>query len=150
VRAAGGALVVVDHRGGLPGPVAEHLGDRGPFPRIGRQLVGRLAAHQDRGVASAAGQRPRRSKRSGVGTVHEVVGDRGIECLEGLGGAQLGDPAGVLQLEDLDRPLDVGQAPAPELEVRRGVGAARHPLGVDPRLIRRISVRSFSLRPAAG
>ena len=42
--------------------------------------------------------------------------------------------AGVPHLQQLDRPLDVGQSPATELEVGLPVGAARQPLVVDARL----------------
>jgi hypothetical protein len=43
---------------------------------------------------------------------------------------------GVLELEQLHGPLDVGEPPSTQLEVRMGVGAARQPLGLDPRLER--------------
>ena len=44
------------------------------------------------------------------------------------------DLVGVPELHQLHGPLDVGEAAAPELGVRRRVGAARQPLGVDARL----------------
>src|SRR3712207_7968907 len=40
----------------------------------------------------------------------------------------------LLHLHQLGRPLDVGESPAPELQVGRGVGASGQPLVVDPRL----------------
>ena len=42
--------------------------------------------------------------------------------------------AAVLQLQQLDGPLHVGQAARAELEVQGAVGAARDALGLDPRL----------------
>ena len=64
---------------------------------------------------------------------HARLGGRG-QRVEGARGAQRRVLAGVLQLEQLDRPLDVGEPPATELEVGVRVGAARQPLRVDPGL----------------
>ena len=47
---------------------------------------------------------------------------------------QLRRPGGVLQLQQLDGPLDVGEAAAAELGVGGRVGAARQPLPLHPRL----------------
>ena len=41
---------------------------------------------------------------------------------------------GVPELQQLGHPFHVGQAARAELQVQRGVHAARHPLGLDPRL----------------
>ena len=49
-------------------------------------------------------------------------------------GPQRGQPRAVLQLQQLDGPLDVGEPAAAELGVQGRVGAARQPLGLDPRL----------------
>ena len=62
--------------------------------------------------------------------------DRHLERLERLGGPQLRDGARMLHLQQLHRPLDVGQAARPQLEMGLGVRAAGQPFRVHARLDR--------------
>ena len=68
-----------------------------------------------------------------VGLVEQPGGDRGRAAPPGVEVVRsAGQLPGVLQLQQLDRPLDVGQPAAAELEVPGRVGAARQPLRLDP------------------
>ena len=57
-----------------------------------------------------------------------------LECGHRAGEAQLRQGGGVLELEQLHRPLDVGQAPVAKLEVGAAVGTARQSLRLHPGL----------------
>ena len=80
-------------------------------PLAVRQAVGQ---HLGVGRAEQVGRRRRPRSASSVRVVRSP-----------------GHRAGVLQLQQLHRPLDVGQPAAAELEVGGRVGAARQPLVVD-------------------
>ena len=92
-----------------------------------------------RGPAASA-LRTRLAVRQACARVARLLGveqpgvRRRPQRLERAGRPQPGDRRAVPQLEQLDRPLDVGQPAGPELGVPVRVGAARQPLGLDPRL----------------
>src|SRR5690606_41338556 len=53
--------------------------------------------------------------------VEEARLDRGVQGVEGAGGAQPGDLVGVLELEQLRDPLDVGETAGAELGVQAAI-----------------------------
>ena len=69
-----------------------------------------------------------------VGTADQLGVASRVERGEGARAAQGRHAAGVPELEELDGPLDVGEAAAAELEVGVRVGAPRQPLAFHPSL----------------
>src|SRR6185437_13163887 len=103
--------------------VADDPGDAVAVPAVYGQRVDRPAAPQDGRVAPARGQGPGLGQGAAVGRVEQLGLDCGGEGRQGARAAQGGDLRGVLELQQLDRPLDVGQPTATQLEVPAGVGA---------------------------
>ena len=79
-------------------------------------------------------ERQARSRAAWSAVVEQVGVAGGVERGQGARAAQGRHLSGVPELEELDRPLDVGESAAAELEVGVRVGAARQPLAVDARL----------------
>ena len=94
----------------------------------------RLAPDQHDRVAGAGGHQPAVGQRLGVLVADQPGLGGGRDRRQGARGAQVRHLVGVLQLQQLNGPLDVGQPAAAELGVRGPVGGPRQPFGVHPRL----------------
>src|SRR3954468_13390931 len=131
----GGAPVVVDELAGVQvRSVAARPRDTGQLQPGTRQLVAGPATDQEDRVARPGGQLPGGLQRVALlGGEQATLGEDG-ERVDGLGHPQVGVLGGVLELQQLDGPLDVGQPAAAQLRVRRRVRAARQPLALHPRL----------------
>ena len=70
----------------------------------------------------------------GVLRVHQLGLHRGLEPVQGGGGAQAGMLVGVLQLQGLHEPFDVRETPATQLHMPGRVGTARQALVLHPSL----------------
>src|SRR3954449_9766941 len=110
----GGAPVVVQEPAGVQvGAVAAGAGDAGELdPRPG-QLVARPAAHQEDPVARPRGQLPGAPQRLDLAGVQKTLVAEHRQRLDRRGHPQPGHLGGVLQLQQLDGALDVGQPPPP-------------------------------------
>ena len=97
--------------------VAEQDRHRGGLARVGRQQVGRLAAHQHGLVTQLAGHPPRSLERSGIGGVHQAGLQQHPQRVQCRLDAQLRQASGVLQLQQLHGPFDVAEPTGTELEV---------------------------------
>ena len=103
-------------------------------PEVGGHRVHGAAAGEEPGVAHRRGEPPRLGQGGGVLRVDEAgrLGRR--EGAERRRRAQPLVVVGVLELDELDAPLDVAEAAVAELEVGLAVGAARQALGLHPGL----------------
>src|SRR4051812_11156264 len=127
---ARGAQVVVDHLVRPARAVTEDGRDRGTLPGITRQLVAHSAGNERDRVAQAADPPPGPVESPVVGGRDQVGVPRRLQRGQGPRAAQSRHLAGVPQLEQLDGPLDVGEAAATELEMGVRVGAAWESLAV--------------------
>src|SRR4029079_8717592 len=107
---------------------AQEARDRRPLAGVARELVAALAGDQGDRVAQPAHLPPGPLERVGVRVVDEPALAGSLERGQGARAPQGRHLAGVPELEELNRPLDVGQPTAPELEMGVWVGASREAL----------------------
>src|SRR5665811_1228222 len=117
---------------------AEQPGERREGPEVVRQDVGVGSGGppgtEHEGGSQARGQPPRVRQDFRVTGIDETRVLRSREGLEGRCGAETRELRRVLELDQLNGPLDVGEAASPQLEVPGGVDAARESLGLHPGL----------------
>jgi hypothetical protein len=129
---AGWCAVLVEELPGVDvGAGAAGPGDAGQLQPGPGQLVAGPAADEEDGVAGAAGQLPRLAQRVGRRRLEQPARGQLRERPDRRGHPQRGVLAGVLQLQQLGGPLDVGQPAAAQLGVRGRVRAPRQPLPLD-------------------
>src|SRR5215468_4682152 len=136
-RATQRPQVVVDELARIPMTVdqwTQQTYQPGELYAVPWYLVGRPTAHDHERVADAACQRPGGRQRIGVRPLQQPGVARGLERDERPRRSKALYLMGVAQLQQLDRPLDVGERAATELCVHGRVGATRQALGVHPRL----------------
>jgi len=108
-------------------------------------LAARAPGGQHDRAADPRGEFPDRAQLVGVGAGEQAGLGRRLERLDRAGGPQRRDPAGVLQLQELRRPFDVGQPTTAQFEVsvRRHAAweALRFHPGLDPAQLARLRVR---------
>ena len=119
-----------DRRRGVP----QRRGHRHELAARARQLVARLAAHQHHRVAGAGGRHPAAASSSASSWVirSASAASRSPSSVEVVRSS--GTSRRVLELQELHRPLDVGEPTVTELGVGGRVRATGQPLGVDPGL----------------
>ena len=107
-------------------------GHGGPLAGVARQRVRGPAAHLGDRVAQRAGGAPGRRQRPGRPRGPSRSASTAASSASSVRVVRSpGTAPGVLHLQQLDGPLDVGEPAAAQLEVRRRVGPARQPLVVD-------------------
>src|SRR5450759_5138211 len=128
-------VVLVELRAGTR-LAAEQPGERRQGPEVVRQHVGvgpgGPPGTEHEGGSQPRGQPPRVRQDLRVTGIDEARGLGSREGLEGCCRAKTRQPRRMLELDQLNGPLDVGQATSPQLEVSGGVDAAWEPLGLHP------------------